>query len=291
MKNTRPSRDPSPTPQKNTRPTGELNSLFHEINQFRHRLVQCKDWEVADTNPALELAEYEAAMPKSLTKSQARTELASKFTRTKEILADLRKVWGDNKHLDILATHYTHYQSWADVCADPSPPTFDMRIPALRFMAEAYDVWARASGKGVSLKPYFGYFDGPGYNTSTLEAEITEPIRTEDARREIEAAIRDRSLQVPLDFITDTKAFITERARQINSSMQHRWLQVYNKIEQHHIEEMRKEMVEEHGLDRFKPETVAKLHSLTWENGHSSGFSEVKSQYRDLVELLETTLD
>ncbi len=269
----------------------ELRVLVQEANNHIRILTAKKEHDAALENPGEELAKLKKSLDVKLTKAQQQSEIASQLARAQERLNELCEKWEGDKHLDILTRHYTRFSSWEDLATYPSEtPKFDWRVVALRTLAEAYDARAVREKRSVSLKPYCGYFDGLGYDTITLEATIAEPPRGPDVKGELEDAIIQGELDVPHDFRLDSRAFVTERTRDIQTAMDKRWRKVWSNIEGHRIEEMKREMVEEHCLSRFSAKTVSALHSLAWDRGHSSGFDEVKSNYPDLVALLETTL-
>lgn len=266
-----------------------LKQDLDELSQLRQSIEKLPLHEAAMLNPAVSLGALFAKIPKEYPKSAPKS-LATKMLFDAELVLSKKCIdnWGGNIHLDVLARRNTGFRNWNDILKAPRPlPKFDMRVKAMRFLAGEVE---RQTGETV-LRSNSEYFEGPGYDRTTLEVTLPRPKPSGAVAEEVLEAVETGALDIPWDFRTDSKAFMKERVNEIVHACYTRWTEVTTEVNQAERRNMEAEVEEEHNLKRFKPKTIAALHSLAWQQGHSNGLEEVRLQYSDLVELLETTLD
>lgn len=67
-------------------------------------------------------------------------------------------------------------------------------------------------------------------------------------------------------------------------------MKAYNEADSAARNQFELDCEEEFGFSKLSPKIKSALHAKAWSDGHSYGYSEVKNQYYDLVELVETVI-
>lgn len=264
-----------------------LKQDLDELSQLRQSIEKLPLHEAAMLNPAVALGALFSKLPTRAPKTVS-PALALRFNSEMDASKKCIDNWGGNIHLDILARRNTGFLNWNEILTASGPlPKFDMRVKAMRLLADEVE---RQTDKAV-FRSNSDYFDRPGYDLVTLEVTLPRPKPSGEVSEEIIRAVETGELDIPWDFRTDSKAFIKERVSEIVHSYYTRWTEVTTEVNQAERRGMEAEVEAEHDLKRFKPKTITALHSLAWQQGHAHGLEEVRLQYSDLVELLESTLD
>lgn len=116
------------------------------------------------------------------------------------------------------------------------------------------------------------------YDPNTFKNLYPCPDRSK-IRADIENQIKSGELQIPQEFLSDSKAFIDQMVEEEDKKERRSWL-----ISQRETDQAWQKFMElDHGFEDLPEKVKSMIHKHVWERGHSGGYGEMNNLYYDVV--------